>query len=46
MEIASAEERQWLDYLVRVDYSDAEEGPKKVFQTMIRVIQVRQKDSR
>jgi hypothetical protein len=45
IEIASAEERQWLDYLVRVDNSDAGEEPKEQFRTMIDVLRARQKDS-
>ena len=45
IEIASAEERQWLDYLVRVEVGDAGEASKEVFQVLIQVLRVRQKTS-
>ena len=44
VEIASAEERQWLDYLARVDDSGAKDESKAQFQAMIHVLRARQKD--
>ena len=45
IEIASAEERQWLDYLDQVDDRDVAEESKALFRTVIHVLRARQKDS-
>ena len=44
VEVASADERQWLDYLSRVDYTEAESASKEQFQAMLRELRARQKD--
>ena len=44
IEIASAEERQWLEYLLGVDDSGVGEESKELFQTMIHALRARQKD--
>jgi hypothetical protein len=44
IEIASPIERQWMDYLARVDDGGAGQEEKKLFQTMIQLLQERQKN--
>jgi hypothetical protein len=43
--VASADERQCLDYLLRVDVSAAGTESQEAFQAMRQVLQARQKDS-